>query len=133
MSADLHYDIHVFCCINERESGHPRGSCSARGAQPLQAYLKARGKELGLGSRARMNKSGCLERCELGPVMVIYPEGVWYTYSTRQDIDEILDRHVLGGERVERLLLKSGQTLPCLLYTSPSPRDQRGSRMPSSA
>ena len=112
VSADLHYDIHVFCCINEREPGHPRGSCSARGAQPLQAYLKARGKELGLGSRARMNKSGCLERCELGPVMVIYPEGVWYTYSTRQDIDEILDRHVLGGERVERLLLKPGQTLP---------------------
>jgi len=112
VSTDLHYDIHVFCCINERESGHPRGSCSARGAQPLQAYLKARGKELGLGSRARMNKSGCLERCELGPVMVIYPEGVWYTYSTRRDIDEILDRHVLGGERVERLLLKPGQTLP---------------------
>jgi len=112
VATDLHYDIHVFCCINERGPGHPRGSCSARGAQPLQAYMKARGKELGLGSRVRMNKSGCLERCELGPAMVIYPEGVWYTYSTRQDIDEILDRHVLGGERVERLLLKPGQTLP---------------------
>ena len=112
MAADLHYDIHVFCCINERGPGHPRGSCSARGAQALQAYMKARGKELGLGSRIRMNKSGCLERCELGPAMVIYPEGVWYTYATRQDVDEILDRHVVGGELVERLLLKPGQTLP---------------------
>ena len=112
MATELHYDVHVFCCINERGPGHPRGSCSARGSQALQAYMKARGKELGLGSRVRMNKSGCLERCELGPAMVIYPEGVWYTYATRHDVDEILDRHVVGGELVERLLLKPGQTLP---------------------
>ena len=101
-----HYDIHVFCCSNERALGHPRGSCSARGAQALQAYMKAQGKALGLGSRVRMNKSGCLERCELGPTMVIYPEGVWYTYNSEADIDEILQRHVLGGECVERLLLE---------------------------
>jgi ferredoxin-NADP reductase/(2Fe-2S) ferredoxin len=107
-----HYDIHVFCCINERAPGHPRGSCSARGAQALQAYMKAQGKALGLGSRVRMNKSGCLERCELGPTLVIYPEGVWYTYNSEADIDEILHRHVLGGEYVERLLLEPGQTRP---------------------
>ena len=96
-----HYDIHVFCCINERAPGHPRGSCSARGAQALQAYMKAQGKALGLGSRVRMNKSGCLERCELGPTMVIYPEGVWYTYNSEADIDEILHRHVLGQQAQE--------------------------------
>ena len=107
-----HYDIHVFCCINERAPGHPRGSCSARGSQALQAYMKAQGKALGLGSRVRINKSGCLERCELGPTMVIYPEGVWYTYSSEADIDEILTRHVLGGELVDRLLLEPGQTRP---------------------
>ena len=107
-----HYDIHVFCCINERAPGHPRGSCSARGAQALQSYMKAQGKALGLGSRVRMNKSGCLERCELGPAMVIYPEGVWYSYNSEADIDEILQCHVLGGERVERLLLEPGQTRP---------------------
>jgi len=107
-----HYDIHVFCCINERAPGHPRGSCSARGSQALQAYMKAQGKALGLGSRVRINKSGCLERCELGPTMVIYPEGVWYTYSSEADIDEILARHVLGGELVDRLLLEPGQTRP---------------------
>ena len=107
-----HYDIHVFCCINERAPGHPRGSCSARGSQALQAYMKAQGKALGLGSRVRINKSGCLERCELGPTLVIYPEGVWYTYSSEADIDEILARHVLGGELVDRLLLEPGQTRP---------------------
>ena len=107
-----HYDIHVFCCINERAPGHPRGSCSARGSQALQAYMKAQGKALGLGSRVRINKSGCLERCELGPTLVIYPEGVWYTYNSEADIDEILARHVLGGERVDRLLLEPGQTRP---------------------
>ena len=99
-SQSHHYDIHVFCCINERAPGHPRGSCSARGSQTLQAYMKAQGKVLGLGSRVRINKSGCLERCELGPTMVIYPEGVWYTYNSEADIDEILQCHVLGGERL---------------------------------
>tara|TARA_B100000953_G_scaffold196436_1_gene161875 strand:+ start:61 stop:1251 length:1191 start_codon:yes stop_codon:yes gene_type:complete len=74
--------------------------------------MKAQGKALGLGSRVRINKSGCLERCELGPTMVIYPEGVWYTYSSEADIDEILARHVLGGELVDRLLLEPGQTRP---------------------
>ena len=108
----LHYDTHVFCCINERPDDHPKGCCSARGAVPLQGYMKARAKKMDLGTRVRINRSGCLDRCELGPTMVIYPEGVWYTYRTREDIDEILDRHVLRGERVERLLLEPGQVEP---------------------
>ena len=108
----LHYDTHVFCCNNERPQDHPRGCCSARGSILLQGYMKSRAKKMGLGSRVRVNRSGCLERCELGPTMVIYPEGVWYTYETREDIDEILDRHILRGERVERLLLEHGQVLP---------------------
>ena len=108
----LHYDTHVFCCINERPDDHPKGCCSARGAVPLQGYMKARAKKMDLGTRVRINRSGCLERCELGPTMVIYPEGVWYTYRTREDIDEILDRHILRGERVERLLLEPGLVEP---------------------
>lgn len=107
-----HYDIHVFCCINERKVEHPRGSCSARGAIELQEYMKARAKELKLGKRIRINKSGCLDRCELGPVMVIYPQGIWYHYQSREDIDEILQRHVLGGKIVGPLLLEPGQTVP---------------------
>ena len=71
--------------------------------------MKARAKKMDLKTRVRINRSGCLDRCELGPTMVIYPEGVWYTYRTREDIDEILDRHIVRGERVERLLLEPGQ------------------------
>ena len=110
--SNQHYELHVFCCINERELGHPRGSCSGRGATELQSYMKARGKELGLGSRFRINKSGCLDRCELGPVMVIYPAGIWYSYSSREDIDEILQSHLVSGQVVDRLLLQPGQTKP---------------------
>ena len=104
-SGDRYFDIHVFCCVNERPPGHHRGSCSARGAVALQEYMKARGKELKINQRIRTNKCGCLDRCELGPVMVIYPEGTWYHYRSREDIDEILDSHITQGRLVERLLL----------------------------
>lgn len=66
--------------------------------------MKARAKELGL-SDVRINSAGCLDRCELGPTVVVYPEGVWYHCETRDDVDEILLRHVIGGERVARLML----------------------------
>ena len=83
---DRHFDVHVFCCINERIAGHHRGSCSARGSVALQEYMKARAKELKIDKRLRINKSGCLDRCELGPVMVIYPEGTWYHYRSREAV-----------------------------------------------
>ena len=87
------------------------GSCACRcanndaGASELHKYAKERIKALGLAGkgRVRMNRAGCLDRCEEGPVIVVYPEGVWYTYVDRADIDEIIDRHVVGGEIVERL------------------------------
>ena len=99
-----YYEAHVFACINERPEGHPRGCCSAGGAVRLRNYLKARAKELGIPS-VRINQSGCLDRCELGPVMVIYREGVWYRYDSAEDVDEILKTHLIEGRRVERLLL----------------------------
>ena len=108
---DLVYQHHVFCCLNQREAGHPRGCCAARGSVALRDYMKARAKELGL-PKVRINQSGCLERCELGPAMVIYPDAVWYSYDSKADIDEILERHILRGERVERLLLDPDQRVP---------------------
>ena len=101
----LFYDTHVFCCVNERPAEHPRSCCSARGSIPLHAYMNLRAKKLNLGERVRINRVGCLDRCELGPTMVIYPEGVWYTYKSREDIDEILDSHISRGVKVERLVL----------------------------
>jgi (2Fe-2S) ferredoxin len=67
--------------------------------------MKARAKELGLAD-VRINASGCLDRCELGPMMVIYPDAVWYHYETLADVDEILDSHVMGGRPVARLMLR---------------------------
>ncbi len=75
--------------------------------------MKNRAKELGL-ARVRINVAGCLDRCELGPTMVIYPEGVWYTYRTKADVDEILRAHLIEGGRVERLLLRPEQTEPAV-------------------
>ena len=100
-----YYRCHVFCCTNERPAGHPRGCCKEKGAEKLRNYMKARAKEFGLDG-VRINIAGCLDRCELGPTMVIYPEGVWYSYRTQEDVDEILRTHVVKGGRVGRLLLR---------------------------
>lgn len=103
----LYYRRHVFCCTNERPAGHPRGCCLAKGSLRLRNYMKARAKELGLDD-VRVNTAGCLDRCELGPTMVIYPEGVWYSVKTREDVEEVLQSHVIEGRRVQRLLLEPG-------------------------
>jgi len=105
------YTAHVFVCTNERPAGHPRGCCKEKGSEKLRDYMKARAKELGLPS-TRINTAGCLERCEFGPALVIYPEGVWYSPKTREDIDEILSVHMQQGKRVERLMLKYEDRAP---------------------
>jgi (2Fe-2S) ferredoxin len=107
----LFYRKHVFCCVNERPAGHPRGCCKAKGSEKLRDYMKARAKEFGL-SDVRINSSGCLDRCELGPTMVIYPEGVWYRCRTREEIDEVLRTHLIEGGRVERLMLQPDEKPP---------------------
>lgn len=105
----LYFEAHVFCCTNLRPEGHKRGSCAAKGAEKLRDYMKARARELGLDGKVRINSAGCLDRCELGPTLVVYPEGVWYTYRSPADIDEILTTHLVGGGRVERLMLTPEQ------------------------
>ena len=95
---------HIFCCTNKREPGHTRGCCAEKDAEALRDYMKARAKELKIPS-TRINNAGGLDRCELGPTMVIYPEGIWYSCKTKEDIDEVLREHVIGGKVVERLKL----------------------------
>ncbi|QZA79187.1 NAD(P)H-dependent oxidoreductase subunit E [Deefgea tanakiae] len=101
-----HYQHHVFFCLNQRAPGE-RQSCNSCGADTLWAYAKDRVKALGLNGdgKVRINKAGCLERCEEGPVIVIYPEETWYTYIDKEDIDEIINEHLLNGRVVERLLI----------------------------
>jgi (2Fe-2S) ferredoxin len=104
----LFYGVHVFCCTNERPPKHRRGCCMDKNAQLLCDYMCRRTMAMGLHD-IRINHAGCLNRCEMGPVMVIYPEGIWYSYSTEQDIDEIVRTHIVGGRLVKRLLLTPDQ------------------------
>ncbi len=107
----LYFEAHLFMCTNRRPDGHARGSCAAAGSEKLRDYAKARAKELGL-KRVRVNAAACLDRCEFGPTLVIYPEGVWYQARTTADIDEILETHLRQGGRVERLMIAPDQQLP---------------------
>lgn len=100
-----YYAHHVFFCLNGRAPGHPKGCCMERGAEPVFNYFKQRVKDLGIPS-TRVNRAGCLDRCEHGPVIVVYPEGVWYRCATKEDAEEILQQHLLKGKPVERLMLE---------------------------
>ena len=96
---------HIFVCINERTPDDPRGSCSKLGSEALHARFKQEAQRLNLKDVVRANKAGCLDHCALGPSVVIYPEGVWYTVKTDSDVTEIMERHVIKGEVVTRLLM----------------------------
>ena len=99
----MYYQRHIFFCTNQRYDG--RACCQEHNAEAMRLVAKARVKALGLTGPGgvRVNKSGCLDRCELGPVAVVYPEGVWYSYETAADVEEIVDRHLVNGEVVDRL------------------------------
>ncbi|MBR0655240.1 (2Fe-2S) ferredoxin domain-containing protein [Plastoroseomonas arctica] len=99
-----YFRAHLFVCCNRRPDGHKRGSCAASGSETLRDYMKVRVKELGLRD-IRVNMAGCLDRCEYGPTMVIYPDGVWYTIRTTADVDAVLEAHLVRGERVRHLML----------------------------
>jgi (2Fe-2S) ferredoxin len=99
------YKHHVFFCCNQRDDGRP--SCNDHGSQVVRDYAKAKIKKLGLSGRGkvRVNQAGCLDRCEEGPVLVVYPEETWYTFVDESDVDEIIQKHLIEGEVVERLKL----------------------------
>lgn len=99
-----YYARHVFFCCNQRAPGE-RPCCNDKGASGMRDYAKKRVKALGLAGegKVRVNQAGCLDRCEEGPCIVVYPEAVWYTYVDRADIDEIIEEHLRDGRIVERL------------------------------
>jgi len=97
---------HIFVCINERTPEDPRGSCSAKNSKQIHEHFSAEVRRRGLKGIVRANKAGCLDHCAEGPSVVIYPDAVWYTVRTVDDVDEIMDRHLERGEVVERLLMK---------------------------
>ena len=99
---------HIFVCANQRPAGHPRGCCDPTGNAELQRAFKNELAKSGIGAQVRANKSGCLDQCEHGPTVVVYPEGIWYGNVTLADVAEIVQSHILGDRPVERLQLADG-------------------------
>ncbi len=98
-----YYKHHLFFCQNRRDP--PAACCASHNAEAMREHAKKRIKGLKMSGpgKVRINSSGCLDRCEEGPCVVVYPEGTWYTYVDQQDIDEIIDEHLVNGRVVERL------------------------------
>lgn len=99
------YQRHIFICTNRRPEGSPRGSCAARGSEEVRDLFKDELRRRGLTATVRANAAGCLDACERGVSVVVYPEGVWYGGVTKDDVAQIIEEHVVGGRPVERLLM----------------------------
>lgn len=97
------YQYHVFFCTNQRDPGEE--CCANFDAKRMRDYVKQRCKELGIHKQGqvRINNAGCMGRCELGPTVAVYPDGVWYTYVDEKDLDEIISEHLQHGRIVKRL------------------------------
>jgi (2Fe-2S) ferredoxin len=96
---------HLFVCLNQRDPGNPKGCCAQKGSAEVRSRLKELAHRAGLKGRVRINEAGCLDRCEHGVTVVVYPEAVWYGHVTVDDVDELFDEHVLHGRPVQRLRL----------------------------
>jgi (2Fe-2S) ferredoxin len=96
---------HLFVCGNTREPGHPRGCCDPAGQQKLRDALKQELRSAGLGALVRANHAGCLDQCEHGPTVVIYPQGIWYGKVTLGDVPRIVSKTIGAGEILEDLLI----------------------------
>jgi (2Fe-2S) ferredoxin len=102
-----YYERHVFFCVNDRGPDAERPSCNRCGSARMRDYAKAKIKQLEMAGegKLRINQAGCMDRCEQGPVCVVYPEGTWYTYVDEFDVDEIIESHLLNGKPVKRLMI----------------------------
>ncbi|MGA3082502.1 MAG: ferredoxin [Terracidiphilus sp.] len=110
------FERHVFVCHNTRPADAPRPSCTSNGTSELHTQLQQLAKAAGLGDKVRINKSGCLDQCEHGPTVVVYPEAVWYGQVQPEDAAEIVAEHLVAGRPVERLRLADAclNTKACL-------------------
>ncbi len=112
------YQRHVFVCINERPAGHPKGCCFEKGSSVVRDTLKAELTKRGLSKAVRVNNAGCLD-CAHGVALVIYPEGIWYGGVTPADIPEIIERTIVNGDVIERLLIPDPSYRPAAMTFKP--------------
>lgn len=98
-----YFTHHVFFCLNQRDDG--AACCTDHNAEALFEYTKKKMKSLNMNGKGkvRINRAGCFDRCGEGPLLVVYPEAIWYTYIDEQDIDEIIESHLQNGKVVARL------------------------------
>ncbi|MFQ5596446.1 MAG: ferredoxin [Nitrospiria bacterium] len=99
------YRHHVFVCINERDANDPRGCCAAKGSFEIRDAFKEEIFKRGLKGIVRANQAGCLDACVFGPSVVVYPGGTWYRVKNREDVLEVVEKHLEGGKIVESLLI----------------------------
>lgn len=104
-----HFEKHVFICTNERDKDNPKGDCKHKGSEDIREVFKKGLHERGLKKTMRANAAGCLDQCAYGPAVVVYPEQIWYTVPTKADAEEIIEKHLVGGVPVERLLMRTGK------------------------
>lgn len=100
------FEKHIFICENKRDENNPKGSCALKGSLTFKQIFKQKLKEKGILAEVRPNSCGCLDACEFGPIVLIYPEQVWYGNVTENDIDEIIEKHIINNKIVERLTIK---------------------------
>lgn len=100
-----YFQHHIFFCLNQRDDGAT--CCMDKGAEAAFDHMKSRIKKLGLNGlgKVRINRAGCFDRCGEGPLLVVYPQAIWYTFVDNEDIDEIIDSHILNGKVIERLVV----------------------------
>ena len=124
---------HLFVCCNQRPDGHPRGCCDPAGAEQLRDLFKQELKQRGITTTVRANRAGCLDQCELGPTVVIYPQAIWYGGVQLSDVKRIVEQTIVGGEVLEDLRIpdellnkKVGR-----LFKLKSPSDSRAGTLPT--
>ena len=114
------FQRHVFICTNQRDPGDARGCCASKGAAEVAAAFKEKLYDRGFKRVVRPNKAGCLDQCARGVTVVVYPDAVWYGGVTPEDVDEIIEEHIVGGRPVERLVIPDDR------LTGREPAEQSG-------
>ncbi len=96
---------HIFVCCNTRDPGHPRGCCDPTKSQALRNRFKIELQNRGIKGQVRANMAGCLDQCEHGPNLVIYPQGIWYGSVRLEDVPRIIDETILKGVILQDLVI----------------------------